>query len=234
MGLLRSLNASLSRQNMFNTHLWLTPVINIHSKVCASSWVKNLNVSGLIYTERDVARESYKITINYAELMRQLVETLLKESNGDVWLIPHVLAPPGHYESDNAACEDIKKSVPEEYQSRVHVISGEYDQCNIKGVIRHCSWFTGTRMHATIAALSQEIPTLGFAYSGKFQGVFESVGQGDQVVDAREGKQEDMFERIMSSWKNREKIRAELKNTLPHVKQRAMSQLEKIVEVIRA
>jgi polysaccharide pyruvyl transferase WcaK-like protein len=40
-------------------------------------------------------------------------------------------------------------------------------------------------MHACIAALSQEVPAVGLAYSDKFAGVFESAGVGAAVIDLR-------------------------------------------------
>jgi polysaccharide pyruvyl transferase WcaK-like protein len=64
-------------------------------------------------------------------------------------------------------------------------VTREYDQHEIKGVIGLCDFFIGSRMHACIAALSQGIPTVGVAYSRKFEGVFETVGASDWVIDGR-------------------------------------------------
>jgi polysaccharide pyruvyl transferase WcaK-like protein len=70
-------------------------------------------------------------------------------------------------------------------QQRVHVVTREYDQHEIKGVIGLCDFFIGSRMHACIAALSQDIPTAAVAYSRKFAGVFDTVGAGNWVIDGR-------------------------------------------------
>jgi len=64
-------------------------------------------------------------------------------------------------------------------------LKGRYDQSEVKEIIGSCENFMGSRMHACIAALSQNIPTIGLAYSRKFIGVFESVGYKN-VLDMRE------------------------------------------------
>ena len=191
-----------------------------------------LNISGLIYQNPDAAKDHYKITIDYNALVQNVIEMILQESDGEIWLIPHVLAPQGHYESDNDACFSLKEKLPEEFKPRVHVISGDYDQCDIKGVIKHCSWFCGTRMHSTIGALSSGVPTLGLAYSGKFQGVFASADQEKAVVDARGDNEQEIFDHIMTSWANREATRKELEISIPKVKEMAKGQMQNIVDLI--
>lgn len=194
--------------------------------------IVGLNVSGLIYNNPDSAKNSYKITINYNTLVKNLVEYILKEEQTEVWLVPHVLAPTGHYESDNDACISLVNSLPENLRTRVKVISGDYDQSDIKGVIQYCSWFCGTRMHATIAGLSNCIPTAGLAYSGKFKGVFASAGQEKSVIDARGTDETNIFNALIDSWNNREQLRKELQEVIPSVKQKASAQMKIIVDFI--
>ena len=54
-----------------------------------------------------------------------------------------------------------------------------------KSYISSLGAFTGARMHATIAAFSSGVPTVPFAYSKKFAGLYGSLGY-DFIVDARE------------------------------------------------
>jgi colanic acid/amylovoran biosynthesis protein len=194
--------------------------------------VYGINVSGLIYCDPAAAKSQYQIRIDYKRLLIQVIETLLKESDGEIWLIPHVLAQVGHYESDTEACEDLKSQLPESLHSRITIVHGEFDQCDIKAVIRRCNWFCGTRMHATIAALSSGVPTLGLAYSGKFIGVFESVGQGHNVADARTEDEQDIFEKIIASWRKRTVERSVLQESMPKIITSANAEMKTIAQAV--
>lgn len=83
------------------------------------------------------------------------------------------------------------------------MITGEYDQFEIKGIIGCFDFFIGSRMHACIAAISQKVPTAAVAYSKKFNGVFESIGLGHMVVDARLLDMDEAINRIITLHQNR-------------------------------
>jgi polysaccharide pyruvyl transferase WcaK-like protein len=74
-------------------------------------------------------------------------------------------------------------------------------------------------MHACIAAISQNIPTVGLAYSKKFEGVFESIGLGDCLADARNCGEKQVLEKIESVFRRRNQIRGQLEHVIPQVKE---------------
>ena len=207
---------------------------NILPEITPGKEIFGFNISGLIYQNPQGAKDNYKISIDYNGLVKRIIEKTLSESDADIWLVPHVLAPTGHYESDVDACIDLKSRLPEELQTRVKVISGEYDQCDIKGIIKYCSWFCGTRMHSTIASLSNCVPTCGLAYSGKFHGVFASADQENNVVDARGENEQNIYDGIMGSWFSRNIIRGALEKKIPEVKATATEQMKVIVEFVNS
>ncbi len=188
-----------------------------------------INVSGLIFNQPERAKSQYKISLDYPQVIIQTLEHILANSEGQVWLVPHVLAPPGHYESDIFACETVKNMMPEKFHHRIHVIGGDFDQCDIKGVISRCSWFCGTRMHSTIASLSSTVPTAAIAYSGKFKGVFESAGQEAAAYDARAETTDGMISNLVASWENRGEIAKVLQTTISAVRKRSMEQFADIL-----
>ena len=194
--------------------------------------VFGINVSGLIYNDVEIAANQYGIKVDYHALLEQFVRHILANSEGDVWLVPHVLAPFGHYESDAFACETLKSHFSDHEQTRIKVITGEYDQCEIKGVISQCDWFTGTRMHSTVGSLSQTVPTAAIAYSGKTLGVFATAGQEDKVFDARQEKTEDLLGKLIKSWEVRKETKLELQRDIPLLKERAHRQFDEIIEHI--
>lgn len=198
----------------------------------ANTEVFGINVSGLIYNDPEAALNQYGIKVDYHQLLEKFITYVLANSDGDIWLVPHVLARFEHFESDAFACEKLKSHFTDAQQKRIKVVSGKYDQCEIKGVIAQCDWFTGTRMHSTVGSLSMMVPTAAIAYSGKTRGVFATAGQEDKVFDARKESTEDLLAQLINAWKLRNITRAELQRDIPLLKQRAHQQFEEIISRI--
>jgi polysaccharide pyruvyl transferase WcaK-like protein len=192
-----------------------------------------LNVSGLIANRPDEARVRFGLAGDYLALMRALVMELLDTTDANLLLIPHVHAPSGHFESDLDACRALLRSLPQRLAraatERVAVVTAALDACELKWLIAKTDWFCGTRMHATIAALSSGVPTAALAYSLKTSGVFASCGMADAVVDLRTHAAEAALEQLLDSWRQRARSAAVLMERLPGVLARAGAQLDEIV-----
>jgi polysaccharide pyruvyl transferase WcaK-like protein len=78
-------------------------------------------------------------------------------------------------------------------------------------------------MHATIASISQCIPTIGLAYSKKFSGVYQTAGIEYCVVDLRKDRNEKILDSINTLFNENDVIRAKLRNSIPQVKQQVFS-----------
>lgn len=169
-----------------------------------------VNVNGLMFNGGYTRDNMFGLKMEYRSFVKELVERLLQDPRVHVLLVPHTFAAPGRVESDPEACQITKASLPSELAARAHLVTGEYDQSEIKGVIGCCDFFVGSRMHACIAALSQGIPAVGVAYSKKFVGVFESVGAADWVVDGRTTTNDQAIAKTMALFERWVVIRAEL------------------------
>ncbi|OFY63420.1 MAG: hypothetical protein A3H98_14280, partial [Bacteroidetes bacterium RIFCSPLOWO2_02_FULL_36_8] len=143
------------------------------------------NVNGLIYNGGYTRNNMFNLKLDYKSFVHQCTVNILEKTNSHILLVPHTFGPKGNINSDPDACQDVLKSLFNSFKDRISIVIEEYDQSEIKGIIGLCEFFIGSRMHACVAALSQGIPTVGVAYSRKFQGVFESVGFEDMVVDGR-------------------------------------------------
>jgi polysaccharide pyruvyl transferase WcaK-like protein len=190
-----------------------------------------INVSGLLWNDPANALKQYGITADYRRAVIEIVSSLARQ--GEVVLVPHVNAHPGHFESDPGACLDVLKAIPAEVRASVRTIEPPKDPCEAKGLISRCSWFMGTRMHATIAGLSSGVPTCAISYSDKTLGVFETCGQGEHVHDPRKLDTETLVERVLWSFSQREAARASLATHLPGVLKQAEEQMDEIARVIR-
>jgi len=187
-----------------------------------------LNVNGLVYHGGYTRANMFGLRLDYQAFLKRLVERLLSDESHRILLVPHTFAPAGSVESDPAACRDLLERLSPAIRHRVHLVTEEYDQHRIKGVIGMCGFFIGSRMHACIAALSQGIPTVGVAYSRKFAGVFETIGVADCVVDARDTGVEEAVERTEALFGQRTRTSAVLK---PRVAL-ARAELSKLFEPI--
>src|SRR5687768_14293913 len=127
----------------------------------------------------------FGLRLDYRMCVKRIAQQLSLEDCSRNMLVFHTFAQESTAQSDSAVCRDLIRQLPPTLRSRVHLVTDEYDQHEIKGIIGMCDFFIGARMHACIAALSQGIPTVAVAYSRKFAGVFETVGAENWVIDGR-------------------------------------------------
>ena len=172
--------------------------------------VIGLNVNGLMFGGGYTRNNAFGLKLDYPAFLPELVTALLADASGELWLVPHTYAPPGHVESDNEASERLRDSLPAWVRRRLRLVTAQYDQHELKWLIGRCDFFIGSRMHSCIAALSQGVPCVGVAYSRKFAGVFESVGLADWVVDGREVTNPQAVARVLELYRKRESVRGEL------------------------
>lgn len=192
--------------------------------------VVGFNVSGLIWNDPENARTRYGFRADYRKLVVEFLTRLLERERVEALLVPHVLVPSGHYESDADACAAAREALPEALRARVHVLRGVGTAPQVKWVIARCDWFCGTRMHATIAGLSSGVPTAAVAYSVKTAGVFETCSVGDAVVDPRELDTAGVVERLWAVWEARARHRETLGRERAGMERRTAEQMDRIVE----
>lgn len=194
-----------------------------------SAALVGFNVSGLIYNDTANASRHYGFQCDYQSLVLESLRQLLSSSpDVRVCLIPHVLSPVGHYESDIAAAVDVERRLSQDFPSRVMSVHGDFDQCHLKWIISKMDWFCGTRMHSTIAALSSGVPAASIVYSDKARGVFRSCGQEQCISDPRSSTAEDIVQRLITSFDARDTLRTQLAIELDSVQQRLDEQLDAI------
>ncbi len=217
---------------------FLLPVINprengltiwIQQKRVSGESVVGINVSGLLYEKPDYASKNYEFRANYDTVINNLIEYLLKEPSNNLVLVPHVEAGGMH---DRDISEQILSRLQEKYKGRISIVPRGLQASEVKHVIASLDWFCGTRMHSAIAGLSSCVPTTAIAYSLKTKGVFETCGQGGQVVDPRTSSTDQLYESIADQYEHRSDCKAILEENIPQVKQRAKIQMDMIASCV--
>lgn len=197
-------------------HLTIEPSAKIRGQ---NSIVVGLNISGLLFNGGYRRNNMFGLKTDYRELICEIIRMLLKKEEVVVLLIPHVFPPAGYeVESDSDACLKIYEQLRQIYSGRIFLVKGEYDQGEIKYIIGLSDFFIGSRMHACIAALSQNIPCVGVAYSEKFHGVFKSIKLEYCVADARSCDEKQVVEKINLVIERKDEIHEHLRDIMPEVR----------------
>lgn len=156
---------------------------NQNSEFFPSSPSVGINISGLLWNNGYTGNNQFHLTVEYKEYCKNLVSWLCNH-NYHIYLIPHVITD-RNIEDDLSACKEIK-----EINQDINILVSK-SPMEAKDYIRKMDVFTGARMHATIAAISQGIPVIPFSYSRKFEGLFSSIdypfvidGRKENTIDA--------------------------------------------------
>jgi colanic acid/amylovoran biosynthesis protein len=118
---------------------------------------------------------------DYLSVMSQLVDYLVESKNAYVLLIPHCVSPKYYGNDDIYAIRNVYRLIRN--KKNVGIIDNDYDARELKGIIGYCDFFVGCRMHANIAAISQNIPTIALGWSHKYYGIMKRVGMEAYVFN---------------------------------------------------
>lgn len=198
--------------------------------------IVGLNVSGLIYNDPTVGHRQYGFRADYVRLVQQLAAKILQSGDNRILLIPHVMSPVGHYESDYGAALSVRDALSAlpNVAGRVEVVPPGLSAAESKWLIGHLDWLCATRMHAAIAGLSSGVPTAAVSYSDKTRGVFLTCEQGGSVVDPRVLDEDEAVQRLLANFAQRATVRAELSVAVPRVQEYANAQMDAIAAEIKA
>jgi len=186
-----------------------------------------VNISGLVLDDPESQRR-FGIAVDYGSVVRRVLEGLLADESVEVMLLAHVRSQPGMLDGDDHACRRLEAEFAERFGGRISVLEPE-TAGDAKAWVQTCDWLVGTRMHATIAALSSGVPAATIAYSHKAAGVFASVGQGDAVVDARSVSDDHCVERTLELFAQRDERREALAQAVPPIVERAKAQIAEML-----
>ena len=104
---------------------------------------------------------------NILESLRELINYILKETDLNIALIPHVYIEGNNDLDSLKMIKDIYKQ-----EQRIELLDEKiYDCEELKFIISNCSFCIAARTHASIAAYSSLVPTLVIGYSVKSKGI---------------------------------------------------------------
>lgn len=149
--------------------------------------------------------------------LKEVVNHLTEELKATVIVVPHT-STPGIMGRELIIARELQPVL--KHNERVKFISAEYTAEEMKGIIGQCDLFVGSKMHASIAALSQCVPTVLIPYSHKFYAAVGLLGQGKLLCDSVEIG--DLTAKINEVWAHRYEVRRELESKVEIAKEQAL------------
>jgi polysaccharide pyruvyl transferase WcaK-like protein len=172
----------------------------------AKSKTVGFNISGLLYSGGfDLNRND---NFSYKRLCLNIIDLLLNEGY-EVYLVPHVVGSVDDDSKDNDTKVTLELC---NNDPRLKMAPLFKNPIEAKSYISQFDLFIGSRMHATIAALSSGVLTIPLAYSRKFKGVFEPLGY-KSTLDLQCMSEEEIINQIKHILTNGMPIISDIANT---------------------
>ena len=158
----------------------------------------------------------------------KLVEYILKETNMNVALVPHVI---WEGNDDRVPLKKIYDKFKD--SGRVYMI-GDYNCPQLTAYISKCRFFIGARTHATIAAYSTCVPTLVVGYSVKSKGIAKDIfGTYDKyVIPVQDLTEENLVREFKWMFNNEKSIINHLEDFIPEYRQKSLEAGREIANIL--
>lgn len=140
------------------------------------------------------------------QIFAKFLDYITEKHDYEILILIHTLYTNSIDDSDIAEMVYKKSS----NKSKIHIITGDYNASELKGIISKCHILVGSRFHSMIAALSTGVPILVIGWSHKYKEILDLFEMGEFIVDYRElnsKKLIEKFEKVNQNYlKSKDKI----------------------------
>lgn len=175
-----------------------------------------LNISGLLFNGGYSKDNMFSLQSDYPELVRNLIKRFGAIESCRIHLIGHVNSERQAVEDDYRVAQLLSEEFPET------ILAPRFENPSAaKSYIAGMDFFSGSRMHACIAAFSSGVPVLPMAYSRKFAGLFGTLGY-DHLADCRTQSAGDIIEAVIAAFEARATLKSDLEIGLLEAEKKLM------------
>ena len=180
-----------------------------------------LNISGLLWNN-DKSKDKINLKANYRLLIEKTISYLYSNISKNITLVPHVLCDLNNsLDNDEIVFDELLSKYPflkkaPRFQNAIEA----------KSYISGFNLFIGSRMHATIASISSNVPTIAISYSRKFEGVFGDL-QYKYTINTYQSDDHQCFDLLVSYIDELKKDPSITKN----INKRIQNGVEELIEV---
>lgn len=166
-----------------------------------------INISGLLWNGGYTENNQFGLKANYKLLIKKIIEYFGNNDTCELHLVPHVVPDNYPVEDDYAVCEQLQNDYPNT------ILAPRFQNpIEAKSYISGLDFFTGARMHATIAAFSTGIPVYPMAYSRKFNGLYKDTLGYNWMGDCVNDNTEEILLGLINAFSIRETLKKEIQH----------------------
>lgn len=152
--------------------------------------------------------------------------------NAAIVFVPQVIFKSGCGDDDSIIAEYIKDRLPDEYRENFIIRKDDWSPAEIKALIEKFDIFVGTRMHSNIFATSMLVPTIAIAYEKKTNGIMETLGLEDYVINIDEITSKKLIHKLDQIMIDRRNIVEHLSIRIPKIRKDILKNSQKIKSLI--
>lgn len=173
-----------------------------------------------------------KITANeamckYIDSVVEMMEKYIEEKNAYFVFVPQVTVYNG---DDTIVAKQIKIKLSKKNKEKFIILEEDLSPVEIKALIGNFDYFIGTRMHSNIFATSTKIPTVAIAYEKKTNGIMNTVGLSNYVVEIDTITPTNLIEKVDKCIKNEKEIISILNANIPKLKTQIMKEINNVMK----
>lgn len=163
---------------------------------------------------------------------------LVTQGKMDVLLVPHV--DPLDGSTDNSDWSYMSNLLAKLRHSgspsdHIDILPRHLNAAQLKDVIRRCTYFMAARTHATVAAMSQGVPTTSIAYSIKAKGInYDLFGHTRYVLDTPQVSRSTLHEHLVLLQAEEDSIRTSLSERIPTWQKKAHRSAQLLEKLMRS
>jgi len=165
---------------------------------------------------------------NIFRLIAQMLDKIIEELGVTILLIPHGYEP---YLNDVEVILGLYSSIKN--KDYVRIITREYEFDELHDVIRRLDVLLSSRLHATISAFLGCTPFIFITHSEDIRRyVLDVTNQTSWICLLDKEGVHGLYSKVVALWFKREKVREEIKRTLPEVLRRASLDVKMIKAIL--
>ena len=196
----------------------------------SASGVLGFNISPLIQKFRPVGEPHSVLQKEVAAFLRDV----LAHSDLGVLLLPHVDPLDGSADNSDTHYMKAIQEMLGDQSGRLTMAPATLNAAQLKHVLSQCSYFIGARTHATIGALSSQVPTVSIAYSVKAKGLNRDLfGDEGLVLETPTVSHRTLADCFAKLRAEDDQLRGFLAKRIPEWKQRAKGSATRLAAALQ-
>jgi len=184
-----------------------------------------------VFPSEVLRKKVEKRGLDYEQIIADFIDTLTKDKNTSVYLLPHSQKSDieKRHNNDIPVCSDIYNLV--ENKKSCSYITEPTSPQQLRYIIGQMDMNVVARFHAMVSSLAMEIPVLVTGWSHKYQEVLDMFELKDCAFHVRDLSTKKLVKQFDTSFAGRTKTQELIKKNLKRVKDSSKKQADGVYEI---